>query len=266
MNAFACYRRDALVIGAGIAGPPAARALRRAACGSATTDEGTIVTEPRGLRPTNTTPPEQRDTARLSPLAWARRPPPRLPEAADQQWLVIAAEDSVRGRCLETILGNHNADSRLHTPRPARAVDPARIAEQLNETPHPPSTRAMLTPPSPAGEAANKTPRPRDDLPIAPNAAERRHLLTGIIARQVRDPLGNTAHHVGPDARLVVLGLDCLGACHLRPRGAMARRTDTPPGVIRTKPTTTVPTDWLQYHLRLPPTAVAHQPAPPESA
>ncbi|MFD8229445.1 SDR family NAD(P)-dependent oxidoreductase [Streptomyces massasporeus] len=114
------------------------------ASGVLTAGDGTVVAELRGLRLTNITPPEHRYTDRLAHLARVAESPPSLPEATDQQWLVLASEDTVWGARLHTLLGKRTAGSHLLLQAADRRLEPGRLAEVLGAATHPSPSHVLL--------------------------------------------------------------------------------------------------------------------------
>ncbi|MFE3203182.1 type I polyketide synthase [Embleya sp. NPDC059237] len=91
----------------------------------------------------------------------------------------------------------------------------------------------------------------RDRLLTAPSPSARRNLLEAFIIDTVRDLLGATTRHIGPDTSLVILGLDSLGAVQLQQRIQYALKTEMKPGVIWVKPNAAALCEWLLAHLGL---------------
>jgi acyl carrier protein len=81
--------------------------------------------------------------------------------------------------------------------------------------------------------------------------AEHRRILQNFIIDQIRDLLGGTTRHIGPNTSMVLLGVDSLGALQLQQRLAHALRTDIPPGLIWVKPTAAGLTDRLLTQIGL---------------
>ncbi|WP_170223618.1 acyl carrier protein [Nonomuraea turkmeniaca] len=73
--------------------------------------------------------------------------------------------------------------------------------------------------------------------------------MTEFIIDQVRDLLGGTTRHIGPNTSLVLLGVDSLAAVQLQQRLQRAVKIDIKPGVIWTKPTPAALTNWLLEHM-----------------
>ncbi|MEH6374733.1 polyketide synthase dehydratase domain-containing protein [Streptomyces sp. KLMMK] len=111
------------------------------ASGQRATAEGMVVAELRGLNLTNITPPEQRYVDRLAHLAWVPGPQPPLQQSSNQQWLVVAPEETHWGRRLSVMLGKHSAGSLLtHPARTDSGHPPARRGpgRRGGTAPHPP--------------------------------------------------------------------------------------------------------------------------------
>ncbi|MEV4502091.1 type I polyketide synthase [Streptomyces klenkii] len=89
----------------------------------------------------------------------------------------------------------------------------------------------------------------RDDILAAGTDAERRQLLQDFIIAQVRELLGGTDRHIGPQTSLVLLGLDSLGAIQLQQRLHNALRIEIKPGVIWVKPSAAALAEWILEHV-----------------
>ncbi|MFH8786957.1 type I polyketide synthase [Streptomyces roseoverticillatus] len=114
------------------------------ASGQLATDDGAVVAELRGLRLTNITPPEQRYTARLSHLAWLPEPPVPVPQASDQQWLIVGPEDTPWAGRLGRLLGKKTAGSRRLAHPGDRPLDVQQLAQALDAETEPPCTHVLL--------------------------------------------------------------------------------------------------------------------------
>lgn len=106
--------------------------------------DGLVVAEVRGLHLTNITPPEQRYAARLSHLAWLPEPPAPVPQTSDQQWLIIAPEDTRWDGRLSLLLGKKAAGSRRLAHPCDRPLDVQQLAQALDAEAEPPCTHVLL--------------------------------------------------------------------------------------------------------------------------
>nr|APD71896.1 type I polyketide synthase 4 [Streptomyces sp.] len=153
---------------------------------------------------------------------------------ARQGFVMITPEDGLDA--LERVLaeGHHEiAYSPLDIPQWTASYPAVRNTALLAE---------LLTDTSATG---TDTAPVRDELLAADRTAERRRILEEFIIGQVRELLGNTAHHIAPHTSMVILGLDSLGAVALQQRLQNALRTEIKPGVIWVKPSAAALAEWL---------------------
>ncbi|MGX9883887.1 type I polyketide synthase [Streptomyces sp. NPDC002276] len=114
------------------------------ASGTLATADGTVVAEFSGLRLSNITPPEQRYADRLAHLAWQPEPAPAVPEATDQQWLVVAPEGTRWAERLATKLRKRSAGGHLLHRPPNTLEESGWLARALADGTRPAPTHLLL--------------------------------------------------------------------------------------------------------------------------